>query len=308
MKNITAIDLNLLVAFNALFLERNVTKAADRIGLAQPSMSNALSRLRALFNDELFVRTSGGMVPTPLAEKVANHIQIALSEAQSAVNIGREFDPKTISADISILVNDYVELVFLSPILNELRQSAPNIRIITRPVPPDRYGPSLEKGQVDFAIAAFPEPSPSMQYVELMSDFPVCICRKGHPILRQGMSTKRYVKCKYVSVSHSGDTYRRIDDALEKTMQKREASVTVSNFMTLPELITESELIAVVPNSLAKKMQMKNSIDIHKLPFDVPAFTLKLIWGRVVKQSALHMWFRDLVVEIVSKQTGMRNV
>lgn len=306
MKNITAIDLNLLIAFNALFLERNVTKAADRIGLAQPSMSNALSRLRALFNDELFVRTSGGMIPTPLAEKVANHVQVALSEAQLAINIGREFDPKTVSADISVLVNDYVELVFLSPILNELRKRAPNLRIITRPVTPERYGPPLEKGQVDFAIAAFPEPSPSMHYVELIKDFPVCICRKEHPYLGHGMTMKRYMKCKHISVSQSGQANGLIDDALIKMGQERNISATVSNFTTLADLIIDTDLITVVPNSLAEKIQTKNSIDIHRLPFDAPAFTLRLIWGHVVKQSALHMWFRDLVVEIISKEIDNR--
>lgn len=300
MKNITAVDLNLLVAFDALFEERSVTNAANRIGLAQPSMSNALSRLRALFNDELFIRTSGGMVPTPLAEQISVLVQNALSQAQSAINIGQEFDPKTTTADISILVNDYVEQVFVPPILKALNKEAPNIRVVTRPVTPERYGPPLERGQVDFAIAAFPKPTSSMNHIELVKDFPVCIAREHHPSFFNGIDLESYLSCKHVSVSQTGESRGRIDDVLEKMGRNRELSVTISNFATLPNLISETDLVAVVPNSFATKIQKTIPVIVHSLPFDMPAFTLNLIWGRVVDQSALHMWFRDTVIKALS--------
>lgn len=301
MKNVISIDLNLLVAFNAIYLERNVTKAGDRIGLAQPSMSNALSRLRALFDDELFIRTSEGMIPTPAAVVIAEHVQDALVAAQNAVNIAKDFDPGTEVADIKLITNQYVETVFIPPIVKKLRQLAPGVRLITQSVGLENYTPPLERGIVDFAIAAFPKPSKNMRHCELIKDHPVCLARKNHPLIKNNLSLATFLSCQHVSIAQDGNPSGPIDKALENKGLKREISASVSSFSTLPYLVAGTDLIAVVPKSFANTLSEVMPLDIHKLPLERPSFALNLIWGRSLEKSALHNWFKDLTKQVASE-------
>lgn len=301
MKNIASIDLNLLVAFNALFLERNVTRAGDRIGLAQPSMSNALSRLRALFEDELFIRSSAGMIPTPTALIIAEHVQDALLAAQNAVNVTKDFNPKTEVADIKLITNQYVETVFIPPIVRKLQKEAPNVRLLTQSVTPENYGPPLERNIVDFAIAAFPKPGQNMCHREFIKDYPVCLARKNHPMIKDQLSLKEFLSLQHVTIAQDGNPSAPIDKALESKGYKREISASVSSYSTLPFLVAETDLIAVVPRSFAKKVSETLPLDSHDLPFDRPPFALNLIWTRAMDNSALHIWFRDIALDAASE-------
>ena len=304
MKNITSIDLNLLVAFNALYLERNVTRAGDRIGLAQPSMSNALSRLRAMFDDELFIRSSQGMIPTPTALIIAEHVQDALLAAQNAVNVTKDFDPKTEIADIRLMTNQYVETVFIPPIVRKLQQEAPNVRLLTQSVTPKNYGPPLERNMVDFAIAAFPKPSQNMCYCEFVKDDPVCLARKNHSMINDQLSLNEFLSLQHVAIAQDGNPSAPIDKALEEKGYKREITASVSSYSTLPFLVVDTDLIAVVPRSFAKKVSETLPLDIYDLPFDRPPFPLNLIWARAMDNSALHTWFRDIALDAATEFCG----
>lgn len=303
MKNITSIDLNLLVVFNALYLERNVTKAGDKIGLAQSSMSNALSRLRALFDDELFIRSSQGMIPTPTALAIAEHVQAALLAAQYAVNVAKDFDPVSEIADIRMITNQYVETVFIPPIVKKLQRLAPNIRLLTQSATPEQYGLSLERGQADFAIAAFPWPSSNMRYRELIEDEPVCLARKNHPLITDQLSLEAFLSCQHVAITLDGHPSGPIDKILKEKGHNRKIAMSVSSYSTLPYLVAETDLIAVVPRSFAKKVSEVLSLELHELPLKRPPFTLNLIWSRAMDKSLLHTWFRKLTVEATSGLT-----
>ena len=301
MKNVESVDLNLLIAFNAMFIERNVTRAGERIGLAQPSMSNSLARLRGLFDDELFVRSPEGMLPTPTALNIAEHVSEALLAAELAINLGRRFDPKSASADIKLLTNDYVELVYLPTIFKVLAKQAPGIRLSTRPMLPSQYTTSLDNGIADFAIAASSAPNEKFHYATLIDDTLVCIARRNHPIIGNAISLEKYLSCQHALMSPTGAGRGFIDDALETIGHTRRVAACVSSFNSLPHLVAGSDLVAVVPNRLALEAQRSLALNVFALPFDMPPFDVKLIWGRRTDRSPLHKWVRELIVANTSK-------
>src|ERR1051326_5333442 len=186
--NISAVNLNLLLAFEALLEERNVSRAASRIGLSQPAMSNALARLRQVFGDPLFTRTARGISATARALELAAPVRSGLAQLRNALEVRPHFDPGVSTRSFRVVMTDYAELVFAPPLMRRLEKSAPSVQVVIRRVerifvPPES---ELRKGQFDLAVGFFPEASgldPRTRLQDLFSEDNVCIMRRGHPLL-----------------------------------------------------------------------------------------------------------------------------
>lgn len=302
MRNVKSLDLNLLVAFDAMMSERNVTRAGQRIGLAQPSMSNALARLRALFDDELFVRTPAGMVPTALAVEAAHHVTAAIAAAESAINVGADFNPETADADIRLLTNDLIELTALPQVMRALHEQAPGIRLFTRAAVRDEFAPVLDSGEADIAICAAGQIAKRFHHIPLFREPFVCIARKGHPEVKTDLTLEAFLACRHALISHRQDGVGIVDAALGAMDLSRKVVASVSGFAALPNMIAETDLIAALPRRLALKAQETLPLNIYELPIHVPSVDAQMIWGRGVDRSPMFSWFRDLVVRSVARR------
>lgn len=302
MRNVRGVDLNLLVVFDALVTERSVTKAGERIGLAQPSMSNALTRLRALFDDELFVRTPEGMMPTPIAVEAAEHVRTAILAAEDAINISTVFDPKSADGEISLLTNDFIELTIVPRIFAALERQAPGIRLKTRALLREEFAYELDAGLADFALGGAKILPKRFCHTILFDEGFAGIARRGHPILNERITLEAYLSYNHVLATQDLEIRGIVDDALASMNLSRRVSVVVSNFASVPPLVAKSDLIAVLPRRLAMIADRELPVSMFELPLKVPTVEAKLIWGRGVDRSPMFTWFRGLVKDTVAKK------
>ncbi|MEL7116611.1 MAG: LysR family transcriptional regulator [Pseudomonadota bacterium] len=301
MRNVRNTDLNLLVVFDAVMAERSVTKAGDRIGLAQPSMSNALARLRALFDDELFVRTPNGMMPTPLARDAAAHVRAAIVAAEDAINVGVTFDPRSHEGQVVLLTHDLIELTVVPDLVRALHERAPNIRLRTRALVRGAFAEDLDAGHADVALCAARD-IPKRFFYDVLCNEPFAgIARFDHPILKGPVSLDAFIAEKHALVSDREDGQGVVDAVLAEKGRKRDVAVSVSNFASIPPLVAETNLIAVLPRRLAAKADQELPVRMFDLPFDVPSVQSKLIWSRGADRSPMSTWFRNLIADLVSE-------
>ncbi|MEM1375213.1 MAG: LysR family transcriptional regulator [Pseudomonadota bacterium] len=299
MKNVRNTDLNLLVAFDALMSERNVTEAGKRIGLAQPSMSNALTRLRALFDDELFVRTPNGMTPTQIALDAAEHVRAAIVAAEEAINAGTTFDPQIHEGEIVLLTHDLIELTVLPELVRTLEREAPRMHLRTRPLVGEAFAEDLDAGHADLALCGARSIPKRFRYQVLCDEPFAGIARLNHPIFDAPITLEAFIAAKHALLSHRSDGRGIVDRVLASKGLSREVVVSVSNFATLPPMVVETNLVAVLPRRLAAKADKELPVRMFELPFDVPTVQSKLIWGRGADRSPMSSWFRNLVADAV---------
>lgn len=302
MKNLRSTDLNLLFVFVAMMSERSVTRAADRLGLAQSSMSNALSRLRVLFDDELFVRTREGMVPTPIAIDASKHVHAALQAAEDAINVGGKFDPASAEGKVIILTHDLIEMTLLPDLVKKARERAPRMKIFTRALIRNQFAGDLDAGLADFAICASSSVPKRFSFTPLFVEPFVCIARIDHPIVGNGLTLEKFVACEHALVSQRSDGHGLVDNELASLGHSRRVKVSVANFASVPPLVVETDIIAVLPRRLASKASQHLPVKMFELPFDLPRIEAKLIWGRGADRSPVFLWFRRLIEMTVQDQ------
>jgi len=308
MRNVRSTDLNLLVVFDALMTDRNVTEAGKRIGLAQPSMSNALTRLRDLFDDELFVRTPNGMVPTQMALDAAQHVRAAIIAAEEAFSVASQFDPANHEGEVVLLTHDLIELTVVPGLVRALERKAPGIRLRTRALLGGEFAEDLDADRADVALCGAHD-VPKRFHTQVLCDEPFAgIARPDHPIVQGPVTLDAFMREKHALLSHRSDGKGIVDAALEEMGLVRDISVTVSNYATLPPLVIETNVIAVLPRRLAAKADTELPVTMFELPFEVPTVRLKLIWGRAADRSAMQTWFRKLVADIVVADNSERRL
>lgn len=300
MKNVRNTDLNLLVAFDALMSERSVTEAGKRIGLAQSSMSNVLTRLRALFDDELFVRTPKGMSPTPIALDAAEHVRAAILAAEEAINVGRQFDPQSYKGEITLLTHDLIELTVVPNVVRALERRAPGIRLKTRAMFGGDFAEDLDADRAELALCVARVVPKRFYYQVLCDETFAGIARFDHPIVQGPVTMDDFLAEKHAGLSTRSGDNGVIDIVLEKQGRSRNVAVTVSSFAAIPPLVIETNVIAVLPRRLAAKADKELPVKMFDLPFDVPTVQSKLIWGKGADRSSVSSWFRQLVAEIVT--------
>lgn len=303
--NVGDIDLNLLVAFEALFTERNVTQAARRLGVTQPAMSNSLRRLRALLDDPVFVRTSEGMTPTPRALALGPPISAALNSIRASVS-ATGFDPKRSATRFSVATLDYLEALYFPKLLDRLSTAAPAVRLDVRRLAAIFEVPQqqLESGAIDCAFGLFPQPmtpQSSLHGQILGPEDWVCIARRGHPTFRRRLSIKAYAGLKHLAVQYpeAGGGGGMIDRLLAARGLERICAASVPHFTTLAFHVAQSDCIATLPRRLASFFARALPLQIAELPLAKPPSNISLIWHSRVEGDPAHRWFRQMIIDSV---------
>jgi DNA-binding transcriptional LysR family regulator len=292
--NIAAVDLNLLKAFDALQRERAVTRAAGRIGLSQPAMSHALFRLRGLFADELFVRTSDGMKPTARAREIAPLIAAAIEQIETALNLGAGFDPTTSRATFTAGMGEYAEVALIGRLAEAFSREASRATLRLLPLNGSEAAEQLEHGAIDVAVAHLRAMPPTIKMTQLFRDPFVVVARKGHPITAAPLTVEAYAACDHVLVSPRGDTSGALDRVLVDYGQRRRIALLVATYLAVPAALAASDLIATIPSRAATLIAAHAEIAILPLPVDFSA-TISIAWHRRAASEPAQAWFREIL-------------
>jgi DNA-binding transcriptional LysR family regulator len=298
-KNLSAVDLNLLVAFDALLAERNVTRAAQRIGLSQPALSKALNRLRDIFADPLFERREGLMLPTPQALKLSQPVRRALDEIQSAL-APQDFDPRRAEASVTLGLVDYYEVLLLPPLLRELQRSAPGIDLVVKPTDRVRVYDQFTKNEIDFAVLPIPESVTELHADPLMIEDAVTLMAEGNP-LAHDFTLERFAEARHLIVALEGQGVGRIDALLAARGLKRRIALRLPHFASVPFVIGGSDLVTTMPRGLGTLLAAAAKIICLPPPLPVPPVTVHLAWHPRNAAAPLHCWMRETIRKVAAE-------
>ncbi len=304
--NLRDLDLNLLVVFNQLLLDRSVSVAADKLGLTQPAISNALKRLRTVLNDELFLRTSRGMEPTPYALHLAEPVVYALNTLQSALIHRDSFDPASSQRTFNLAMTDIGEIYFMPPLMEALAKRAPGIRINT--VRPHRGNlkEDMESGTVDLAVGPLPDLQTGFFQRRLFRHRYVCMFRKGHPAAKSPMSLQQLTELEHVGVVPENTGHTDVDGLLDKAGIKRLIRLKVPHFIAVGAILQSTDLIATVPQRFAERVQNAFGLETSPHPARLPDIAINLFWHAKFNRDPASLWLRQLLVELFSDGAARR--
>jgi DNA-binding transcriptional LysR family regulator len=305
--NISRVDLNLLVYFDVLLRELNVTRAADQLGISQPAMSNGLKRLRVLFDDPLLIRTSKGMTPTERATELKPVIRELLVGLEKAVEPKAKFNPFESEQVFRMMASDYAEATLIPLLIARLRNEAPKV-ILDIMTPSDVNFPDVEQGRVDMVINRFDSIPQSFHQKVLWKDSFSCLINRNHDVLKN-FNLESYLEAHHVWVSKTGmgvgvgmdpDDVQRlgwVDEALAKIGAKRRITVFTRHYQAASSLAERQDLIATVPSKMARLQQDNNRVSIVPPPFDIPSIELTMAWSPLLQHNPAHKWMRELITE-----------
>jgi DNA-binding transcriptional LysR family regulator len=297
------IDLNLLAAFDALMDERNVTRAAVRMGVSQPAMSAALSRLRTLFADPLFLRSAEGLLPTQRARDLAGPIAQALRQIEAAVVPRPQFDPATAAFSFNLGLYDYPALVLLPALAEALRRQAPGASLNVHAFSArDSAVDLLDAGTIDAAVGVPPTLADGRILTRpLLQDEFVTIVRQGHPAARQGLDLGAYLALSHVLVSPEGDRHGLVDEALARLGQRRHLAVTLPQLFAAPALVARTDMAATLLRRVALHGTEPLQLQVLAPPVALAPIVFHLVWHRRTNGHPAQQWLRGLLASLAAE-------
>ncbi|MBK5198102.1 MAG: LysR family transcriptional regulator [Methyloceanibacter sp.] len=299
--NLARLDLNLLVAFDALLTERSVTRAAARIGLGQSAMSHNLARLRTLFGDELLTRGADGMRPTPRALALADPVRVTLSQIQAAVLQREAFEPATADRVFKIGLADSIEVAVIPGLVARLRQAAPGVGLRLRSINGISVLEELDAGTLDLGIGVFDQGQTHHKRRPLYTDSFLCLFNPAQLNLSPPISLEDYLRVPHVLTSLTEDTHGAVDEALAKRKLKRVIALTTPGFLAVPFVVRRAPVITTMPSKLARYFAEAFGLATSPAPIELPTFTISLLWHASFDQDPGHLWLRQTVSGLASE-------
>jgi LysR family transcriptional activator of mexEF-oprN operon len=294
------VDLNLLRVFAALDRERQVTRAAARLGLTQSAVSNALRRLRAVFKDDLFQRTPGGMEPTALARELAVPVAAALDAVRAALELHRAFEPASAAEEFVVGASDYAELALGPPLVAALRDQAPGVSLVFRHADREVALDLLDQDRAHLALGVFPEPPVRMTRTVLVRDGYAVLLRADHPAAAAGrLDLDAYLAWPHLLVSPVASREGAVDRALAGIGRRRRLAVVVAHHLTVGPMLAGSDLVCTLAHRTARPLAERFGLALEPLP---PGLALSpqptsLVFHNRYAQRPAHRWLRGLVAE-----------
>lgn len=299
MLNLRDMDLNLLVVFQQLYKERRVSAVAENLGLTQPAVSNALTRLRKMMGDELFVRTARGMDPTPYAIQVAQPLFDALTSIRDALERQLEFDPADSVRKFTVAMTDLGEIHFLPRLMSRLAEIAPGVTISTVRNSAENLADDLEAGRVDVAIGLLPQLKAGFFQRHLFRQRYVCIFREGHVLDKESMSLADFESAQHIAVIAGGTGHAIVDDIIARRSVRRNVRLSVPHFNALGHILASTDLIATVPERYVRESMAPFRLKYLPHPVPLPEFDINLFWHTKFHKEPGNQWLRNVLVELV---------
>lgn len=297
MPDLSAINLNLLVALGALLEEANVTRAAARLGVTQSAMSHSLRELRELLGDQLLVRGPRGMLRTPRAEALRGPLRRGLSELERVVAGQVGWSPARDARVFRVAAGDLVSVQLLPSLLERIGREAPRVDLDVRAADLPRSVAQLESGELDVLVALEVD-APGLRRRALLHDRFACLVRAGHPHVADGLDLDLYCRLPHVLIAPRGESGSFVDTALAGLGRARRVALRVPYFLVAPLVVARSDMILTAPASLARELAAHYPLVVLPVPFDLPGFTLHLVWHERFDDDPGHRWLRDAMIAI----------
>jgi len=295
--DIRNVDLNLLVALDALLAERSVSRAAVRLHLSQPAASALLARLRELFGDPLLLRSARGMLPTPRALELLGPVRRVLDEIDAIVQPRAAFDAARAVHTFTLSASDYVEYTLLPQLVDYLEHKAPGVRLEVRPLDLQSVARQMESGDVDLCVTGLQNAAAGLHVRPLYAERIVSVVRRDHPGIGARLTLDKFCSLEHIQVSVRGSGFSaRIDEALAVLGRKRRARLAVPHFLLIPEIVVRSDMISALPERLARGYA--NRLRILEPPLDLAGFTVGEIWHERNQRDPAQQWLRDVLLQL----------
>lgn len=293
---LAGIDMNLLVVLHALLREKNVTRAARRLGLSQSATSHALGRLRRLFDDRLLVQSGRLLRPTPHAERLMPQLERAIEAFEGVLRGEPRFEPKTARRRFRLGMADYTQALVLEPLLSRVAQEAPFVDLeITMEAGAQEL---VRNGELDIGFTVQSAVLSSLVSERLFVEEFVCVLRKGHPVSKRGLSLDDYLSLGHVLVAPSGSPGSVVDSELSRRGLQRRIALRVASFLIVPFVIASSNYINTAPARLAKRMAKLLPLKLLPPPLPVPGFELHLCYQREIAADPALRWLIELIKDV----------
>ncbi len=299
--NVQDVDLNLLRVFDVVLREKNVTAAAVRLGLTQPAVSNALARLRVLFDDALFVRTPGGMDATPFARELGEPVRQALALLESALAHGPGFDAATSSRAFRFYMSDLGQIEFLPPLIERLQRLAPGVRLEAIALDVEDIAAALAAGTLDLAVGFLPGLGPPVRRRQLFRDPYVCLMRADHPAIGKTLTKKKFLAASHALVSYRGG-HRVIEEALERAGLARRIALRVPHFTVVPMVLERTDLILILPRRVARVYERQGKFKSLPPPVAIPPADVGVHWHERFDADPGNRWLRDQLLDLFTER------
>ncbi|HTS20891.1 MAG TPA: LysR substrate-binding domain-containing protein [Casimicrobiaceae bacterium] len=284
-------DLDLLHTFRAVHAARSVSRAAERLGVSQPTVSHALGRLRLAYRDPLFVRAQGGMVPTPRADRLAKAVEHALRVLDVAQAEGERFDPPRSLRMFRLHMTDIGETVFLPPLMKALASRAPGTRLDVHQLDDHDILPALESGRIDLALGYLPSLAETVERRFLLHERYVVVMRAGHPLGRRRPGRGLLKRLDYVLVRSHSTTARALQDlGLQANIR-----LAIPHFMVLPRILAETDLAVIMPERLSQAFTRMGRYRVWKANVGLPVFDVSVHWYGRFGSDPGNRWLRGLI-------------
>lgn len=293
---LSEINLNLLLALEAILAERSVSRAARRIGVSQPAMSQSLRHLREIFDDALLVRDRGNYVLTPAAERLAMPLRQAMLALQRVLDGLEHFDPAKARRRFTISAGDYTAITLLPPLLERASAEAPGVDIDVKHMDPRRVWESLATGEVDIVLGTALEPGSDYSQQVLYSDGFACLVRRDHPEVQGSLDLAQYTRLPHALISPRGDGPSIVDSALQALGHSRRIALRVPYFLAAPLVVSRSDLILTAPRKLAEAFAATHPLQLIEPPLALPTFNVVQVWHQRYQDDAAHQWLRRTLV------------
>ncbi|MBS0293011.1 MAG: LysR family transcriptional regulator [Proteobacteria bacterium] len=305
--NFRTLDLNLLRVFDEVMLERNLTRAAEKLAITQPAVSNALRRLRESLRDELLVRAGHGVEPTPRALALWPAVRQALGQLQESL-APDGFEPATARTTFVLAMADATGATLIPPLIEIMEHEAPGISLRVVPLTTRDPRRMLDDESVDMAVGYFPaaladltaraqvESAVAHDSQRLYASQYVCVMRAGHPLADAPLSLDQYCAARHLLVSFSGKPYGFIDGALTALGRERRIVLTVNQFFTAGRVVASTNLLTVLPLHFVALANAGGDLVWRPLPFQLPAVHVDALWHRRRLHDPAHRWLRETMV------------
>ena len=299
--NLRSLDLNLLLVFDTVYSERSISKAAEKLNLSQPTVSNAVGRLRERLEDPLFTRSPGGMMPTARAKMLAEPVRQALDLLERGIRGREEFDHYRSNRTFVIAVEDYGEAVILPRFVDWLARLAPNIQIRVRPEPGGRLTEEMRDGVVDLSLDYFAVGDTSFHNECVLTESLLTLSRTEHPQVRERLSLETFLALRHVMLTPRVGTKPMIDLALSKRGLRRHIAVEVPRFLSMPLFVQGSDMLCTLPKRMAYLYADHFRLRPHAVPVRTPDFPIFLIWHSSADADPAHQWLRHHLKEVCKR-------
>ncbi len=298
MADLSTLDLNLLRVFDAVARERHVTRAAQRLNLSQPAVSNALSRLRAALNDELFLRRPGGVEPTELALALAGPVAEVLDRLRDTLAVHAPFDPATSDRVFTIALSEYAEAVLAPPLLERLGQEAPGCLLAIRHADRTNWQALLERGEAELALGVLPEPPAIYTRIRLLPEGFMTLMRQGHPLATDVLTEDRLIAFPHLLHSPNGSRDGALDVALATRGKKRRLGAVVAHLSAVPDILARTDMVMTLSGRLARLLAEAHGLVVRESPVEIRHTRLSMIFHRRLESDAGHAWLRRLMLAV----------